>query len=203
VRHDSLIITLVLASATLLLVVVAATFESVLVAYTLGAILVLLLLLSWSTGVPIEGRRHRHGGHWPRTVGVEDEDEDRRDSAVEPGGLTGVWSGTARVWPVDDGDVLRVFPVHLAISEHPAQARLLNDGATAGRDGHAMDPADGRVTGVCVLEHDEAGGHLDLRVDIEQAGRQEEYVTQLSAQADRLVTEDDTDTFTLELVPQA
>ncbi|MGB2986224.1 MAG: hypothetical protein WBE26_10105 [Phycisphaerae bacterium] len=123
---------------------------------------------------------------------------ERVDSTVEtdPGeteGLTGLWKGTARIWPTTTASVLRVLPIRMAITTDPIGSHLLR---CKGR--HRRE----QIVAAEVLEHDAANNDLDLRITVEAGNRLEQFEARLRCESGALAPEDETDPCTIELQPE-
>ena len=110
--------------------------------------------------------------------------------ADEAESLSGTWSGTARIWPLQRKACLRIYPLRVAISDGATRAHLL--------PGERGDAHDG-VVAVEMLEYDAVTGNLDFRVVVEESGREEEFVAPVGRGAGMLISEDESARFTLEL----
>ncbi|HSW45796.1 MAG TPA: hypothetical protein VLM89_09510 [Phycisphaerae bacterium] len=116
---------------------------------------------------------------------VDDDDDD-----AETDDLSGLWTGTVRVWPTRPQEVLQVLPVDLLITDEGRQALVILP--TNAR-------ADHRIAEARILDHNPVDGHLDIQFILAQGDQQRSLEARLVARNRRLVPDDETDEITVEL----
>lgn len=133
--------------------------------------------------------------HWHRITYMI-EPIDRADESDEEAfdtdttGITGLWTGTARIQSSDPDGPIEILPITLMISESDRSVKVVPT--------HTGD-FKSRITNVKVLEYDETSGDVDLTFVVTSEGRQHSFDTQLRFEPQAIVPEDETDPVTIEL----
>lgn len=156
----------------------------------IGVPILLLLTREIYERLPPSGTTNREAGQWAWLLEAEPDDADDDEADTDASPLTGLWAGTAEIWPdLPDGS-LRIFPLRVAFAPIGQSERL------AAR--LAQEPHHG-ITEVDVVEYDEAAEAIDLRIVVRNGSGEEPLPARLRLAQGRLVPEDPTDHVTLHL----
>lgn len=132
----------------------------------------------------------RHLVHVTLTPIEEDDPAGDEAGDADFESIVGLWTGTVNIWPGKPEEVLRVLPLHLAITEEGRKAAVIP--AETRSD-------DARIVEARVIEYEPRTGYLDGVLAIEEHGERREIETRLTFARNRIAPSDDTDDVTVDL----
>ena len=185
-RH-SFIFALIFAAALASIVLVVSAQSSKVMEWIASAVAVIVILMITTGRTVSLWKAKSHAASAVKAA----EQEEAPDEDPEESDLRGVWSGTATVWPVRRSKTLVLHPLRLLFSGDPLEVEVLPVESSAGE----WEPAE-----VELLEHDASRGNIDLRIVVTQKRCRRAYTVRLMSRSDGLVSEDDSDPCTVELI---